>query len=96
MPTPSRPWPGLVPAILDRVVEEAHGQLDMEAGAVAGLAVGVDRAAVPHCLQRIDRGRDDTARGLAVGRGDQADAAGIAFDIRGDTCRARRGGHVRG
>ncbi len=68
-----------MPAILDRIVEEPHGQLDMDAGAVAGLAVGIDRAAVPHRLQRIDRRRHDAARRLSVGCRDEADAARVAL-----------------
>ena len=38
----------------------------MDAGAVAGLAVGVDRAAVPDRLQRLDAGLDHVAPRLAV------------------------------
>ena len=53
----------------------------MEPGAVAGLAVGIDRAAVPHRLERIDRRLNDTAARLAVGRGDQADAARVALEL---------------
>ena len=75
------PGAGLVAAILDRVVEEAAGQLNMDAGAVARLAVGIDRTAMPHRLQRIDRGRDDATRGLPVGRRDEPDAAGIALEL---------------
>ena len=66
----------------DRVVEEAHRQVHMDARAVAGLAVGIDRAAMPHRLQRVNRRHHDPARGLAVGRRDEADAAGIGFQIR--------------
>ena len=51
----------------------------MDAGAVAGLAVGIDRAAVPHRLQRVDAGLHHVAARLAVERGDQADAAGIVL-----------------
>jgi hypothetical protein len=66
----------------DGVVEEAHGQIDMDAGAVARLAIGIDRAAVPHRLQRIDRRDDDAAAGLAIRRGDKADATGIGLKLR--------------
>ena len=73
-----RPGPSLWPVTLDRLrAKKSCGHFDMDAGAVAGLAVGIDRAAVPHRLQRIDAGRDDFAARLAVDRGDQADAAGI-------------------
>ena len=51
----------------------------MDARAIAGLAVRIDRAAVPHGLQRVDRGGDHAARRLAIGRCDQAHAAGVAF-----------------
>ena len=44
---------------------------------MSGLAIGIDRAAVPHGFQRIDRRLDDAPRRRAVGRGDEADAAGI-------------------
>ncbi len=55
----------------------------MDAGAVAGLAVGVDRAAVPDRLQRIDAAPATTSRRrLAVERRDQADAAGVMFLVR--------------
>ena len=51
----------------------------MHAGAVAGLAVGVDGAAVPDGLQRVDRQLDHLAARLAVDGGDQADAAGVVL-----------------
>ena len=51
----------------------------MDAGAVAGLAVGVHRAAVPDGLERVDAGLHHLAARLAVERGDQADAAGIVL-----------------
>ena len=59
--------------------EEVLRDLDMDAGAVAGLAVGVDRAAVPDRLQRLDRRLDHLAPRLAVDRGDEADAAGVVL-----------------
>jgi len=51
--------------------------LDVEAAPIAGLAVGVDGAAMPYRLQRIDACRHDVAASLAVQRHDQADAAGV-------------------
>src|SRR3546814_9181030 len=42
----------------DRIVEERGRQIEMQPRAVAGLAVGIDRAAMPHRLQRIDRRLD--------------------------------------
>jgi hypothetical protein len=53
--------------------------LHVDAGAVAGLAVGIDRAAVPHRLQRLDPHQHDLAPRLAVDRRDHADAAGIVL-----------------
>ena len=61
------------------LAEEVLRDLDVQAGAVAGLAVGVDRAAVPDRLERGDAGLDDLAPRLAVDRDDQADAAGIVL-----------------
>ena len=72
---------GPVAGALDVLVEEVDRNLDMDAGTVAGLAVGVDRAAVPDGLQRVDRRADDTPAGLAVGGGDQPDAAGIGLEL---------------
>ena len=54
----------------------------MDAGAVAGLAVGIDRAAMPDRLQRIDAGLHHVAALFAVQRRDQADAAGVVL-LRG-------------
>ena len=59
------------------LAEEILRDLDMDAGAVAGLAVGIDGAAVPHRLQRVDAGHHHVAAALAVQRHDQAHAAGI-------------------
>src|SRR3546814_8805094 len=67
---------------LDRLLEEGDRQVDMDARPVAGLAVRIHRAPVPHGLQRIDRGRHDTAGRLAVDRRDHADAAGIGLYVR--------------
>src|SRR3546814_1646157 len=49
---------------LDRLLEESDRQLDMKTRAIAGLAVGIDSAAVPYSFERIDRGGDDPARRL--------------------------------
>src|SRR5262249_1875710 len=61
----------------DILFEELLGDLDMDAGAVAGLAVSIDRAAVPERLQRLDGQFDDLASWLAVARRDQPYAARI-------------------
>ncbi len=73
--------PGLVPRGGDAIVEEPVRQIEVQPGAVPGLAVRVDSAAMPHGLQRIDRGLNDTARRLAVGGRDEADAAGVGFEL---------------
>src|SRR3546814_4551928 len=51
--------------------------LQVDAGTVAGLAVGIDGAAVPDCLQRLDAGDHDVASRGAVEGGDEANAAGV-------------------
>src|SRR3546814_19707023 len=55
--------------------------IEMQPRAVAGLAVGIDSAAMPHRLQRIDRRLDDAPRRAPVGRGDEADAARVGFEL---------------
>ncbi len=70
---------GLVPGAADLVPEEADRNLHVDARAVTGLAVGVDRTPVPDRFQRVDPVDDNFAPGLAVDRGDQADAAGGMF-----------------
>src|SRR3546814_11606589 len=65
----------------ERIVEERGRQIEMQPRAVAGLAVGIDRAAMPHRLQRIDRRLDDAPRRAPVGRGDEADAARVGFEL---------------
>ncbi len=72
----------LVTGVRDRIVKEAHRQVDMDTRAIASLAIGVDRAPMPHGLQRIDRGGDDATRRAAVGRGNEAHATGVAFQVR--------------
>jgi hypothetical protein len=73
------PGARLVAGARDVLVEEVLGDLNVDAGAVAGLAVGVDRTAVPDRLQGLDAGHDHLAARLAVDRGDQADAAGVVL-----------------
>jgi len=43
----------------------------MDAGAVAGLAVGIDRATMPDRAQGVDAGNHDVAACLAVQRRNQ-------------------------
>ncbi|MCY1170029.1 hypothetical protein D9M73_100870 [compost metagenome] len=63
----------------DRIVEEFERKVDVQASTIAGLAIGIDRTAMPYGLQRIDRGLHDPARRRAIGRRDEADAARIAL-----------------
>ena len=53
MPTPSCRRSSSWPLPADMLAEEILRDLDVDAGAVAGLAVGVDGAAVPDGLQRV-------------------------------------------
>ena len=55
--------------------EKVLRDLEIDPGAVAGLAVGIDRAAMPHRAQGIDRRLDHLAPRLAVDRGHEADPA---------------------
>ena len=77
MPTPSLPGPSTRAGAPDMVLEEILRDLHMDAGPVAGLAVGIDRAAMPDRLQRRDRRLHHLAARLAVERGDEPDAAGV-------------------
>ncbi len=49
--------------------------------AIARLAIGIDRAAVPHRFQRIDGGLHDTAVRLSIDRSDKADAARVGLAV---------------
>ena len=80
MPTASRPPLGLWPVCLYMLPEEVLRDLDVDAGAVAGLAVGVDRAPVPHGLERRDAGLDHIAPRRAVERCNQPHSAGIVLE----------------
>ena len=69
----------LVPGVADMLDEEVLRDLQVDAGAVAGLPVGVDGAAVPHLLQGADAVDHDLAAGHAVDGGDETDAAGVVL-----------------
>ena len=71
--------PGERAGAVDVLTEEVLRDLDVDAGAVAGLAVGIDRAAVPDRLQRRDPGRHHLAARPAVERSDQPDTAGVVL-----------------
>ncbi len=64
-------------AALHRLDEEILRDLDMDPRPVAGLAVGIDRAAVPHRLQGVDRRLHHVAPLLAIERGNETHAARI-------------------
>ena len=74
----TQPMPGL----RHRGAKEFLRHLQMDPGAVAGLAVGVHRTAMPDRFQRLDGARDHLAARLAVDRGNEADAAGIVLLLR--------------
>ena len=59
--------------------KEILRDFDVDAGAVAGLAIGVDCAPVPNGLQRIDTGLHHVAPGDAIEGCDHADAACVMF-----------------
>ena len=62
--------------------EEVLRNLHVDASTIAGLAVGVDGAAVPDRLQGVDPGLDDRAARLAVDRRDKPDATAIVLERR--------------
>ena len=69
----------LVALVADVLLEEVLGDLHVDAGTVARLAVGIHGTAMPQHLEcRDSRGHHLAAR-LAVDRGDKADAAGIVL-----------------
>ncbi len=61
---------------------QARRERQEDAGAVAGEAVGVDRAAVLDAAQRGENQIEDAARRLTVHVGDEADTAGVPFSRR--------------
>ncbi len=62
--------------------KKAWGRPDQDAGAVAGLAVGRHRAAVPDRLQRAMASSTTSRRGMAVDGADEADATGVVLRRR--------------
>jgi hypothetical protein len=85
---------GRVAGARDVLVEEVLGDLHVDAGAVAGLAVGVHGAAVPHRLEGLDRRLHHLAPRLAVEGGDEADAAGVVLLGRVVEAVAGEGGRL--
>ena len=76
-PTASRSPRGRVPGAPHLVLEEADRDLHVDPRPVAGLAVRIDRAAVPDRAQRLDAGLDHLPPRRPVDRHDQPDAAGV-------------------
>ena len=68
-----------VAGVADMLLEKFLRDLHMNAGPVAGLAVGIHRAAMPEGGQRLDAELDDFAACLAVDRDNQPDAARIVL-----------------
>ena len=66
----------------DMLAEEVLRNVKANTGAVAGLAVGVDGAAVPDVLQGRDAHRNDLTLRLAVERYNEANAAGVLLIFR--------------
>ena len=73
---------GAVAGAAHMFAEKILGHIKADAGSVAGLAVRIDGAAVPHILQRADTHLDDFATRLAIERHNETDAASIAFVLR--------------
>ncbi len=61
------------------LAEEAIGNLEQEAGAVARLGVGADRAAMGQILENLQTLQHDLVALLILDVGDEADAAGVVF-----------------
>ncbi len=68
-----------VAAVGNGIVKEAHRQVDVQSRTIPGLAIGVDRTAMPDSLQRLDPRRNHTPRSFAICGRNQTNAAGIAF-----------------
>ena len=76
----------------DMLDKEVTRNLDMDAGTIAGHAVGIDSATVPDRLKRLDRRINDRTGRLAVACGHKADTAGIVLHLRAidpGICQAR-------
>ena len=71
-----------MPGPRDSFLEEVLWHANAQAGAVAGQPVGINGAAVPDRLQRINRQFDNIAPRAPLHVGDQADAAGITLVAR--------------
>ena len=84
----------LVAAIAHRLGKEILRDFNMDARAIARLAIGIDGTAVPDGLERINTGLNDLTRGAAIEGGDEAHAAGIMLGRI--NMRIGQGGEVGG
>ena len=66
---------GGVARALDLIIEERHRDLDVDARAIARLAIRINRAPVPDSFQSIDAILDNLTAFLAIDRNDQPNAA---------------------
>ena len=65
----------------DMLDEEVTRYFDMNAGAITGHAVRINRPAVPDRLQCLDGSINNSAGLLAIARGNKADTASIMFHL---------------
>ena len=59
----------------DLIIEKRDGNLHVDARAIAGFPIGIDRAAVPHRFQRVDAIFHDFTAFLAIDGHDKTHAA---------------------
>jgi hypothetical protein len=71
-----------IAAALNRLGKEILWYFHMNPGAIARLAIRIDRASVPHSTQRIDARLHHLAPRNAIERRNQTHAAGIVFLLR--------------
>ena len=64
----------------DVLPEKTLGDLNLDPCAVTGLAIGVDRAAMPHRLQGGDARFHHPAAGSAIDGGHKSDTTGIMLE----------------
>ena len=70
------------PGLLADLLEEGVGNLDEDAGAVAGVRLAAGRAAVVEVLEDLDRLLQDPVGLAALDVDDEADAAGVVLEPR--------------
>ena len=71
----------IMPGAGDMLDEEITRNFNMNTRPIAGLAVGIDSAAVPDRLQRLDSGFDNRTPRLAITGRNKTNATGIMFHI---------------